>query len=166
LVSVDIWQISIVTNPGQTHLPRQRIKIDIATMESRSRELKSLRPNYAVLPSGYGDLLVPVMSREEILTNKLFYLPEAVNRDRIRFRGIWDIAWLDRQNAQPNPEFVTGRVMEFGIEDFGERMATMRNMLQDPKTRKPRKGNYGIRTQSHFEDMKEKLTKNSTGQGI
>lgn len=88
------------------------------------------------MPSGYGDLLVPVMSREEILANKHFSLPVAVNRDRIRFRDIWDSAWLDRQKVQPNPEFVTGRVMEFGIEDFGERVATMRNMLQDPKTQR------------------------------
>ena len=133
-VAVDTWQISVVTNPQQKHLPRQRIKIDITTMESRSRDLHSLRPNYAVLPSGFDDLLVPVMSREEIMANKLVSLPVAVNRNRIRFRDIWDIAWLDRQGIQTNHEWIAGRIGEFGIEDFGERVKAMRQMLQQAKT--------------------------------
>ena len=133
--NTDTWVISVVTNPGQTHLPRQRIKIDIARMASRSRVLESIRPNYTVLPSGYGDLLVPVMSREEILANKLFSLPVDVQRDRIRFRDIWDIAWLVRQGVQTNPKFVNGRVREFCIEDFDERVTAMRHKLRDPGTK-------------------------------
>jgi len=32
--AVDTWQITVVTNPNQNHRPHQRIKIDIATMET------------------------------------------------------------------------------------------------------------------------------------
>ena len=97
-------------------------------------DLHSLRSNYAVLPSGFDDLLVPAMSQEEIMANKIVYLPIAVNRNRIRFRDIWDIAWLDRRGIQTNHEWITGRIGEFGIEDFGERVKAMRQMLQQAET--------------------------------
>ena len=95
-VAVDTWQISVMTDPGQPHLPRQRIKIDIATMEARTRDAKAIRQNYSVLPSGLGDLLVPTMSKDEIMANKLVSLPASVHQGNIRHREIWDIAWLAR----------------------------------------------------------------------
>jgi len=135
-VVVDTWQITIVTNPGQLHLPRQRINIDIATMESRSTGLQAIRKNYPVLPSGLEGLLVPVMSAQEILTNKLVSLPASANRNNIRYRDIWDIAWLTLEDVTIKPEWIIGRLTEFGIEDYGERVEAILNTLGDPSTGK------------------------------
>ena len=131
-VAVDTWQISVVTNPEQLHLPRQRIKIDIATMESRSTDLQTIRKNYPVLPSGLEGLLVPVMSTQEILANKLVSLPASAYRNRIRYRDIWDIAWLILEGTSINPEWLTKRLGEFGIVDYGERVSAIRKMLGEP----------------------------------
>ena len=133
-VAVDTWQITVVTNPEHLHLPRQRIKIDIATMVSRSTELQAIRKNYQVLPSGLEGLLVPVMSIQEILTNKLVSLPASAYRNHIRYRDIWDIAWLSLEGVSIKPEWLTGRMSEFGIVDYGERVAAIQKILDEPVT--------------------------------
>lgn len=133
-VAVDTWQITVVTNPEQLHLPRQRIKIDIATMKSRSTDLQAIRKNYPVLPSGLEGLLVPVMSTQEILVNKLVSLPASAYRNRIRNRDIWDIAWLTLEGVAINPEWLTGRVGEFGIVDYVERVEVIKKMLGEHGT--------------------------------
>ena len=130
-VAVDTWQISVVTDPGRPHLPRQRIKIDIATMEARTRDAKAIRQNYSVLPSGLGDLLVPTMSKDEIMANKLVSLPASAHQGNIRHRDIWDIAWLAQNGAELNPEWVANRVAEFRLEDYPGRLDMMRRALPD-----------------------------------
>ena len=134
MVAVDTWQITVITSPRQSHRPRQRIKIDIATMEARKTELQPVQKYYSVLPSGIAGLLVPVMSSEEILANNLVSLPDSVNRNRIRYRDIWDIAWLTLQNVPSNHELVAARVEEFGMTDYGDRVERMCMLLTEPTT--------------------------------
>lgn len=133
-VEVDTWQISIVTDPGQSHFPRQRIKIDIATMEARTRGVQAIQQNYSVLPSGLGDLLVPTMSKEEIMANKLVSLPASVHQRNIRYRDIWDIAWLAQNGAEVNRNWVAARANEFKMGDYVDRLDVMRVQLFDHAT--------------------------------
>lgn len=130
-VKVDTWQVSVIIDPGQSHLPRQRIKIDIATMEARTNDVQAIQQNYSILPSGLGDLLVPAMSKEEIMSNKLVSLPASVHRRNIRHRDIWDIAWLAQNGAEVNREWVARRAAEFGLDDYVNLLDAMRDALFD-----------------------------------
>lgn len=130
-IDVDTWQISVITDPGKTHMPRQRIKIDIATMEARSRDVHAIQKNYGVLPSGLGDLLVPTMSKDEILSNKLISLPASVRQRNLRHRDIWDIAWLVQNGAQVNQHWIVERAAEFHFDDYIERLDDMRRILPE-----------------------------------
>jgi predicted nucleotidyltransferase component of viral defense system len=56
-LNIDKWRISVTTAPGQRHLPRQRIKIEVASIPAYSRVPRSLLTNYDFLPDGYGDIL-------------------------------------------------------------------------------------------------------------
>jgi len=131
-VAVDTWQITVVTNPNQNHRPHQRIKIDITTMESRTTELQTVQKNYPVLPSGVTGLLIPTMSSEEIMTNKLVSLPASACRDRIRYRDIWDITWLSLEGVALKPELVRALVYEFGMNDYSERAVHMCTLWTTP----------------------------------
>ncbi len=131
LVEVDTWQISVVTHPGQPHLPRQKVRIDIATMEVRNREARALQRNYSCLPNGFEDMIVPAMGENEILANKLVSLPASVHQRNIRYRDIWDIAWLAAKGTEVNGEWVVARAAEFGLDDFVERLDRMRRILPD-----------------------------------
>ncbi len=133
-VEVDTWQIIVVTDPGRSRLPRQRIKIDIATMAARTKEVQAIQQNYSVLPSGLGDLLVPAMSKDEIMANKLVSLPASVHQRNIRHRDIWDIAWLAQNGAEVNREWVACRAAEFRLDDYVDRLDALRSTLLDHVT--------------------------------
>jgi len=52
-----------VSAPGQRHLPRQRIKIEVANVPAYSRIPRALQTNYDFLPDGYGDTLESIRQR-------------------------------------------------------------------------------------------------------
>jgi hypothetical protein len=53
---------------------------------------------------GTEGLIVQIQSREEILADKWVAL--ALRPNRIMYRDLWDILWLNRNNVQLNPELV------------------------------------------------------------
>ncbi|PHV09322.1 hypothetical protein CSQ96_02210 [Janthinobacterium sp. BJB412] len=114
-VRVDKWQVSVETSPEQPHLPRQRIKLDIANVPAHTRELLPLRQNYDFL-RGYGQVLVNVETVDEILADKLIAFPASVKN--IRYRDIWDIAWLQQQGAKLVPALVERKIADYHIEDY------------------------------------------------
>jgi predicted nucleotidyltransferase component of viral defense system len=116
-VRVDKWQVSVETSPEQQHLPRQRIKIDIANVPAHTRELLPLRQNYDFL-RGYGQVLVNVETVDEILADKLIAFPASVKN--IRYRDIWDIAWLQQQGAKLVPALVERKFADYHIEDYAQ----------------------------------------------
>ena len=130
-IGVNTWQFRVVTHPDQSDRPRQRIKIDIATLEAQTKEVHAIQQNYSVLPSGIGDLLVLTMSKDEILGNKLVSLPASVYQKNIRYRDIWDIAWLVQNGARVKHEWIVNRVTEFKLTDYTERLDAMRDTLSD-----------------------------------
>ncbi|MCY4476948.1 MAG: nucleotidyl transferase AbiEii/AbiGii toxin family protein [Gammaproteobacteria bacterium] len=115
-VNVDQWRVSIVTNPGRSDAPKQRIHIEIADVPAYTSEVRKLRANYEFLPDGYTDLLVVVESLDEIMADKLLAL--AASRKRVRHRDIWDLAWLRQRGAEVRPDLVKRKVADYGVEAY------------------------------------------------
>jgi predicted nucleotidyltransferase component of viral defense system len=114
-VRVDKWQVSVETAPARRDLPRQRIKLEIANIPAYTRELVPLRQNYDFL-QGYGPVLVNVESLDEILADKVVAFPASVRN--IRYRDIWDIAWLQQQGATLDVGLVERKVADYRIADY------------------------------------------------
>ncbi|MBE7564108.1 nucleotidyl transferase AbiEii/AbiGii toxin family protein [Acidithiobacillus sp. HP-6] len=126
-VQVDKWTVSVETHPGRPDLPRQKIKLEIANIPAYTREVVPLRMNYSVL-DGVSPTLVVAESIHEILADKLVALPTSIAKideygiadtaARIRYRDIWDIAWLTGQGAEVDMEMVWKKVADYGIQEF------------------------------------------------
>lgn len=116
-VRVDRWQVSVETVPEQRDLPRQRIKLEIANIPAYTSELLPLRQNYDFL-LGYGLVLVNTESLDEILADKIVAFPASVKN--IRYRDIWDIAWLQQQGAKLDPGLVQRKVEDYHIDDYAQ----------------------------------------------
>jgi len=114
-VRVDKWQVSVETSPERRDMPRQRIKLEIANIPAYTSELVPLRQNYDFL-LGYGQVLVNAESIDEILADKLVAFPASVKN--IRYRDIWDIAWLQQQGAKLNPDLVERKIEDYHIDDY------------------------------------------------
>ena len=116
-VRVSTWSIRIETEPERRNMPTQRIRIDIDTTRSHTREEMLPRLNYDFLPAGYGELLIPVQSRTEIMSGKVISLATSMagTRQRPRHRDIWDLRWLGRANISPDIGMVRAKAEEHGI---------------------------------------------------
>ena len=131
-INVDKWQIRIVTSPGQPDLPKQRIKLEVASIPAYTREARPLSRNYEFLPDGYNDVLIMVETKAEIMADKLVSLPAGSNPDkRVRHRDIWDLAWLHRQGTRMDAVLVQKKIGDYRIADFNDKLDTMIARLPD-----------------------------------
>ncbi len=87
-IHVDKWQIVVITSPGQRHIPRQKIKIEVANIPAYSQEPCALKHNYDFLPDGYSDTIVMVESLNEIMADKLVFLINCRHISGIVISGI------------------------------------------------------------------------------
>lgn len=118
-VHVSTWSIRVETRAARKDLPLQRIKIDIDTSLSHTRQVIQPNLNYEVLPEGYGNMLLPAQELREIMANKLVALPVSIaSRNRPRYRDIWDLRWLSRKNITPDPVMIQEKAAEHGVEDI------------------------------------------------
>lgn len=101
--SVDTWKLKIQTRPKQADLPMQRINIDICKIQSHDPRPMTLRNFYGV-DMGTNGLILQAESREEILADKFIAL--ALRPNRLKYRDLWDIAWLDQQGISLSLELV------------------------------------------------------------
>lgn len=115
-VKVNKWQVSVETDPGRKDTPNQKVKIEIASVQARTRALRPLQQNYDFLPDGYDTIVLPVQTLDEILADKLIALPTCIRY--IRHRDIWDIAWLTQQRAAFQPELIAAKIEDYGVEDY------------------------------------------------
>ena len=99
-------------------------------MKAETRDLQITQQNYSVLPRGLS-VMIPTMSMNEILSNKLVSLPASAYRNNIRHRDIWDISWLNQHGAKLNPHWLKDRVNEFGINDYIERIDALHSSLAE-----------------------------------
>lgn len=127
-VKVDKWWISIETAPGNSGMPQQKIKLEIANIPARTRDLLPLRANYdsvRAMPT----VMVNTESLDEIMADKVLAFPTSlrdnegrlvkVDDAKIRHRDIWDMAWLSRQGAKLDPKLVAAKIGDYGVEDYG-----------------------------------------------
>lgn len=95
--SVSTWKLRLQTRPATKHLPAQRIHIDICAVPSHRPRPAMLRNIYGI-NMGTEGLILQAQTREEILSDKWIAL--AFRPNRIKYRDLWDILWLDRQGIQ------------------------------------------------------------------
>lgn len=120
-ITIDKWQVVVTTNPGQNHMPRQRIKIEVANIPAYTRTVQSLERNYDFLPDGYQDVLIPVEELHEIMADKLVAFPASTKR--VRHRDLWDLRFLSQKGAKPDIDLVRKKVVDYGIEDWEPKLA-------------------------------------------
>jgi len=128
-IHVDKWQIIVVTAPGQRHIPKQKIKIEVANIPAYSQEPCSLQHNYEFLPDGYADTIVIAESLDEIMADKLVSLIGC--QAYIRYRDIWDLRWLKTQGALPNKVFVNSKIQDYKVVDYFDKFDKMKLMLPE-----------------------------------
>ncbi len=126
-VRVDKWWISIETTPENRAMPRQRIKLEIANIPARTRELVPIRANYDVL-AGMPTVLVNAESLDEIMADKMLAFPTSLldsqgqpappDSAKIRHRDIWDLAWMSTRGAKLDPQLVVAKISDYGVVDY------------------------------------------------
>jgi predicted nucleotidyltransferase component of viral defense system len=105
--NVSTWKLRLETKPTARHLPAQRIHIDICAVDSHQKRPAFLRNDYGV-DMGTGGLIVQVQAREEILVDKWIAL--AFRPNRVQYRDLWDILWLDRQRVDLLPDLLARKL--------------------------------------------------------
>ncbi|TDS88869.1 putative nucleotidyltransferase component of viral defense system [Rahnella sp. BIGb0236] len=118
-INIDRWQITIETSPQQSHIARQRIKIEIANIEAYTRNTLPLGRNYFVLPDGYNDTLIYVETLEEVLADKLVAFP--ATQTHIRYRDMWDLVWLYQQGARINGSLLLNKIADYRVENYADK---------------------------------------------
>lgn len=113
---IDKWQINITTAPGQKDMPKQKIKLEVANVPAYTKEALPLRNNYDFLPDGYEDTLVFTETLDEVMADKLISLP--ATQRYIRHRDLWDLVWLQQQNARINLELIRLKLADYKIPDY------------------------------------------------
>lgn len=117
-LSIDKWQIAVVTSPERKDLPKQKIKVEVANIPAYTREPQPLQINYDFLPDGYSDTLVLTESLDEVMADKIISLPATTKY--VRYRDIWDLAWLQQQGATLNMDLVKNKVSDYKLEHFSK----------------------------------------------
>ena len=117
-LSIDKWQIAVVTSPERKDLPKQKIKVEVANIPAYTREPQPLQINYDFLPDGYSDTLILTESLDEVMADKIISLPATTRY--VRHRDIWDLAWLQQQGATLNMDLVKNKVSDYKLEHFNK----------------------------------------------
>lgn len=128
-LTVDKWQVAVVTAPRRRDLPKQRIKIEVANIPAYSREPRPLLINYDFLPDGYGDTLIMTETLDEVMADKLVSLVNTLRY--VRYRDIWDLRWLKQHGATINPTWVRQKISDYGIDDYPDKLDAMWQRLPD-----------------------------------
>jgi len=95
--NVDTWKVRIVTRPKRRELPSQRIHLDICSLPSYTSRPRVLVNRYGI-DMGTSGLILQAQSREEILADKVVAV--ALRPNRVKYRDLWDIAWLRQQDVR------------------------------------------------------------------
>lgn len=107
------WLIVVDTAPARADLPSQKIKIEVASVPSYTKELRRLKMNYGELPETYGFIVVPCQTVTEIAADKIISF---ANTDGyVRHRDIWDLQWI-----MNSPDFDSGALSEMVAAKHGD----------------------------------------------
>ena len=128
--TVSTWKLSLQTRPAQSHLPTQRIHLDICAIPSHDPRPMMLRNLYGV-DFGTAGLILHAQSREEILADKMVAF--AFRENRIKNRDLWDILWLVQQGIELPRELIPAKLEDHHrhknafINNLEERLTTLKN---------------------------------------
>ncbi|GGP67537.1 nucleotidyltransferase [Shewanella algicola] len=128
-LSIDKWQIAVVTSPERKDLPKQKIKVEVANIPVYTKEPQPLQINYDFLPDGYSDTLILTESLDEVMADKIISLPATTRY--VRHRDIWDLAWLQQQGATLNMDLVKNKVSDYKLEQFDKMLENFLERLPD-----------------------------------
>ncbi|HET8802362.1 MAG TPA: nucleotidyl transferase AbiEii/AbiGii toxin family protein [Marinobacter sp.] len=118
--NVDTWKLSVNTQPHRPDMPAQRIHLDICAVPSYRVVPRTIQNHYGI-NLGTESLIINAQSREEIFTDKL--LAFAMRPGRLKYRDLWDIAWLTQVGIEPAYELLEAKLVDHGesSERFLER---------------------------------------------
>lgn len=125
--NVSTWKLRLQTRPATTHLPAQRIHIDICAIDSHRVRPSFLRNEYGV-DMGTGGLVIQAESQEEILADKWVAL--AFRPNRVQYRDLWDILWLERRGIELPVPLLNQKLADRQREP-GELLANLQERLAD-----------------------------------
>jgi len=128
-LNIDKWQIGVVTAPKRKDMPKQKIKVEIANVPAYTREPLTMGANYSFLPDGYGDVLIMTETLDEVMADKLVSLP--ATQSYVRNRDIWDLSWLNQQNAKIREDLVMNKLGDYAIEGYGAMLDTMLDRIPE-----------------------------------
>lgn len=136
-VTVDRWQIKVVTAPNRPDIPQQRISLEVAAVSAHTRETRALELNYRELPSSYGDILVRTETLEEICADKL---KAFVTAPYVRYRDLWDLRWVARQpsfSSERLPWLLEQKIIDYRQErtfqNNRERIQNVSSIIESPE---------------------------------
>jgi len=126
---IDKYLISIQTADARLRMPKQRIKIELRNIPAHTSEIHPLQSNYLAL-AGRNVVAVKTESLDEILADKLIAFPMSVRStmdedrgitvpdlSRVRYRDVWDIAYLLQCGAKLNPEHLRLKIGDYALSD-------------------------------------------------
>lgn len=126
-VRVEKWWISIETAPENPAMPRQKIKLEIANIPAHTRELTPLMAHYDFL-MGNPVVLVQTETLDEITADKVLAFPTSLldnagrpvgtDSAKIRYRDVWDLAWMATRGAKLVPGLVAVKIGDYGVVDY------------------------------------------------
>ncbi|MFW5842544.1 MAG: nucleotidyl transferase AbiEii/AbiGii toxin family protein, partial [Spirochaetota bacterium] len=109
---VRTWKVRITTRPARTDLPTQRIHIDVQAIPARDPQPMLPRNPYRV-EMGTSGLIIVASSLPEILADKLIAV--ALREHRIKWRDVWDIAWLTQRDVVAEPSLIGRKAADRGL---------------------------------------------------
>ena len=121
------WQIAVQTAPKRPDIPSQKIRIEVANVPAYTRNALPLHSNYDFLPDSYRRFLIFAEDCSEIMADKLIALPTALKR--LRYRDIWDLAWLARRNSDLNPKLVANKLTDYQVDNYRQKSRAMAKRL-------------------------------------
>ncbi|KUI97280.1 nucleotidyl transferase AbiEii/AbiGii toxin family protein [Vibrio sp. MEBiC08052] len=128
-LNIDKWQIAVVTSPGQKHLAKQRIKLEIANIPAYTKEPLPLGKNYDFLPDGYSSTLIYTETLDEVMADKIISLP--ATQKYIRYRDVWDLVFLKRNGAALNIDLVRQKIEDYKLEGFKDMLDARISSLKE-----------------------------------
>lgn len=114
--NVDTWKLKVITRPAQSHLPAQKVNIDICAARSHIRTPVMIRNQYGS-DFGTAGLVLMAQSKEEILADKAVAI--GLRPNRVKYRDIWDIVWLSSQGIKLDDGLVSAKLIDRNVDERG-----------------------------------------------
>ncbi|WP_273209490.1 nucleotidyl transferase AbiEii/AbiGii toxin family protein [Marinobacter subterrani] len=134
--NVDTWKLSVNTQPHRPDMPAQRIHVDICAVPSYQVVPRTIQNHYGI-NLGTESLIINAQTREEIFADKI--LAFAMRPGRLKYRDIWDMAWLTQGGIEPAYELLGHKLKDHGesADAFLERARHRLDILEtDGQTQK------------------------------